>query len=219
MVQQDPTLRARLALVQQIAKTEPYRGSGRWQRQVLAALAQVPRHAFVDGVTTEEAYADTPLPIGYGQTISQPTVVAIMTHLLDVQPGQRILEVGTGSGYQAAVLAHLGAEVSSIEVVEPLAREVTRRLDALGYSVAVRWGDGYAGWPERAPFDRILLAAAPPVLPIALLDQLVDRGRLVAPLGDDGGVQGLFRFEKQGKTLRTERICSVRFVPMIPMPR
>lgn len=185
---------------------------------VRAAMREVPRHLFVEA-SLADAYADTPLPIGEGQTISQPSVVSAMTEALDVKPDHRVLEIGTGSGYQAAVLSRLAAEVYTIEVVPALGERAAARLRELGYrNVHVKIGDGYQGWPEHAPFPRIILTAAPPEIPQALIDQLADGGILVAPVGEPGD-QWLVRIRKQGEKLTRERIERVRFVPMVRPPR
>lgn len=182
--------------------------------RVLLALAQVPRHLFVDA-PLELAYRDRPLPIGHGQTISQPAVVAMMTQALALRGGERVLEIGTGSGYQAAVLAPLVRHVYTIEIVRPLGEAARARLAALGHAnVSVRIGDGYRGWPEEAPFDRIILTAAPPELPKALLAQLKEGGILVAPIGEDGD-QRLRRFRKTAGALAEEDLGPIRFVPMV----
>lgn len=183
---------------------------------VLAAMRSVPRHLFVPPGIRSLAYADRPLPIGNGQTISQPYIVALMTELLDAGKKHRVLEIGTGSGYQAAVLSSLVAEVDSIEIVPELAREAAARLKEFGYTnVTVRQGDGYKGWPEKAPFDRIILTAAPPEIPQALVDQLKPGGRLVAPEGV-GFEQRLLTITKSrdGKVERLPGI-PVLFVPMV----
>jgi protein-L-isoaspartate(D-aspartate) O-methyltransferase len=180
---------------------------------VLAALREVPRHLFVPEAYRGEAYDDHPLAIGHEQTISQPYVVAAMTEAAGVVRGERVLEVGTGSGYQAAVLAELGAHVWSIEIVEPLAASATRALEAAGYTdVRVRAGDGYRGWPEHAPFDAILLTAAPDHVPQPLLDQLAGGGRLVLPVGDRN--QELLVYERTATGFERRRLFGVRFVPM-----
>jgi protein-L-isoaspartate(D-aspartate) O-methyltransferase len=180
---------------------------------VLEALRAVPRHLFVPLPARGEAYSDRPLPIGYDQTISQPYIVALMTELAEVQPGDRVLEIGTGSGYQAAVLAAMGCTVFSIEIVEPLARSAAAALQELGYgSVTVRAGDGYVGWPEEAPFDAVLVTAAPPRIPQPLLDQLADSGHLVAPVGED--IQHLTVVTRAGDDLSRRVVLPVRFVPM-----
>jgi len=184
-------------------------------RRVLDAMRSVPRHLFVDPGQAAHAYDDRPLPIGHGQTISQPYIVALMTQLARPAPGDRVLEIGTGSGYQAAILARLAAQVYTIEIVEPLARDAKERLQRLGYdNVAVRAGDGYAGWPEHAPFDVVMLTAAPEEVPVPLLEQLKPGGRLVAPVGSGFMGQELRLIEKRADgSLRTTRSVPVRFVP------
>ena len=184
---------------------------------VIAAMRSVPRERFVPTDKRDLADADGPLPIGFQQTISQPYIVAFMTELLRVRPGHRVLEIGTGSGYQTAVLATLTDEVHSLEIVPELAARARETLGELGYdSATVRHGNGYAGWPERAPFDRIMLTAAPPRLPEALLDQLAPRGRLVAPVGRTSEAQELILVTKDGEgNIRRERRMGVRFVPMV----
>lgn len=182
--------------------------------RVLEAMRRVPRERFVPVENRSLAYSDGPLPIGWDQTISQPYIVAFMTELLDVRPGVRVLEIGTGSGYQAAVLAELGAEVYSIEVIDPLAARAAHVLDELGYAVHVRVGDGYRGWPEEAPFDRIILTAAPPQLPGALVDQLAPGGRLIAPVGTMWQNLDLVTKAADGTTT-VEQVMGVQFVPMV----
>lgn len=185
---------------------------------VLEALREVPRHQFMPGASLERAYHDSPAAIGYGQTISQPSIVGIMTEALALSGNERILEIGTGSGYQAAVLSRLAREVFSIEVVAPLADEARERLTRLGYTnVRVRSGDGYLGWPEAAPFDRIVLTAAPESVPARLLSELADGGVLVAPVGADGGDQRLVRIVRQGDTFLHDDLMGVRFVPMVAL--
>jgi protein-L-isoaspartate(D-aspartate) O-methyltransferase len=185
---------------------------------VLKAMRETPRHLFVPAEVRALAYGDHPLPIGRGQTISQPYIVAYMTELLDPRPESRVLEIGTGSGYQTAILAALAKEVYTIEIVPELAREAAERLRKMGYAnVRPRHGDGYLGWPEKGPFDRILLTAAPPEVPRALLDQLAAGGRLVAPVGT--GYQNVVLVEKlPGGGLRRQSLLPVRFVPMVPSP-
>lgn len=184
---------------------------------VLDAMRRVPRHLFVPEASLDDAYADAPFPIGLGQTISQPSLVAEMTELLELAPTHRVLEIGTGSGYQAAILSLLAAEVYSVEVLPELGARATRVLADGGYAnVHVRVGDGYAGWPDHAPFDRIIVTAAPPEIPKALLDQLAEGGILVTPVGEQGGEQWLVRVKKKGATLTRERIEPVHFVPMVP---
>jgi protein-L-isoaspartate(D-aspartate) O-methyltransferase len=181
--------------------------------RVLDAMRRVERHRFVPESVRDAAYADHPLGIGFGQTISQPYIVAVMTEAARVRPGARVLEIGTGSGYQAAVLAELAGEVDTIEPIEPLAKEAAARLAALGYrNVNVRAGDGYRGWPERAPFDAIVVTAAPPEIPQPLLDQLALGGRLVAPVGE--GEQELVVVKRSAAGLTTRNLLPVRFVPM-----
>ena len=180
--------------------------------RVLAAMRQVQRHEFVLPEFRDMAYADRPLPIEAEQTISQPYIVALMTQLAKVSPGDKVLEVGTGSGYQAAVLAQLGAELYSIEIVELLARTAGERLRRLGYHVAVRHGDGYAGWPEHAPFHAILVTAAPPTVPEPLKQQLEIGGKLVIPVGDD--YQDLVVITRTPAGFEQKRMLPVRFVPM-----
>ena len=185
---------------------------------VLAAMRAVPRHLFVEQGYQKEAYGDYPLPIGEGQTISQPYIVAKMTELAKVRKGIKVLEIGTGSGYQAAVLAQLGAEVYSIEIVEALAKIAKKNLEASGYrSVHLRTGDGYKGWPEMAPFDAILVTAAPEEVPTPLIEQLKIDGRLVIPVGKRhllGGGQELLLMTKTAKGLTKQSIFPVAFVPM-----
>jgi len=187
--------------------------------RVLVAMGTVPRHRFVPGAMASRAYGDYPLPIGEGQTISQPYIVALMTQWAEVHPGDRVLEVGTGSGYQAAVLAELSEHVFSIEILPELARQAAARLQGLGYGrVRVRSGDGYQGWPEAAPFDAILVTAAAPGVPPALTAQLKEGGRLVIPLGPPGGVQTLKRYRKTQGKLVEEASLAVRFVPLVRPP-
>jgi protein-L-isoaspartate(D-aspartate) O-methyltransferase len=182
--------------------------------RVLEAMRRVPRHRFVPAAALGEAYDDHPLPIGHGQTISQPYVVALMAQLAEVRPHHRVLDVGTGCGYQAAVLAAICKEVYSIEIVPPLAEASAPRLAALGYrNVTARCGDGYRGWPERAPFDVILVAASPDHVPQPLVEQLAPGGRLVVPVGDCP--QELVVIEKaRDGSLRRRIAASVMFVPM-----
>ena len=184
-------------------------------QRVLQVLRTVPRHAFVPAELAESAYANHPLPIGHGQTISQPYIVALMTALIQPEEEDVVLEVGTGSGYQAAILAELGAEVWSIELDEPLGRSAAHLLDELGYHIHLRIGDGRLGWPEAAPFDRIVATAAGPTLPPAWIEQLEIGGSLVAPLGPPGGDQMLELVEKQGEGQVARRVVlPVRFVPL-----
>jgi protein-L-isoaspartate(D-aspartate) O-methyltransferase len=183
---------------------------------VLAAMRRVPRHAFVPRALRGEAYADHPLPIGHGQTISQPSLVALMTEMLALTPTARVLEVGTGSGYQAAVLAEVAGEVYTIEIVRPLGEEATRALQRAGYGrVQVRIGDGWQGWPEAAPFDAIIVTCAPDDIPEPLIQQLQVGGRLCIPVGPAGSVQELLLLVKRSDgTLERKSALPVRFVPM-----
>jgi protein-L-isoaspartate(D-aspartate) O-methyltransferase len=185
-----------------------------FDERVLAAMRRVPRHEFVPKEERRAAYRNRPLPIGHGQTISQPFIVALMTDLLRVDEKSKVLEVGTGSGYQAAVLAELAGEVYSIEIVEPLGREAASALARLGYSnVRTRIGDGYEGWKEHAPYDAIVVTAAPDHVPPALVEQLKPGGRLVIPVG--GFSQDLMVIEKQADGRTTSReVIPVRFVPL-----
>jgi len=182
---------------------------------VLQAIAAVPRHEFVPAEYLDQAYENHPLPIGYGQTISQPYIVAWMTELLELQPGEKVLEIGTGSGYQAAVLAELGSvEVYSLEIVPELAESAAERLARLGYTaVQVRQGDGYYGWAEAAPFDAIIVTAAPDHLPAPLVEQLSAAGRIVIPIGPPGWVQTLWKFIMVEGELTGYNLGGVRFVP------
>ncbi len=208
---QDPTSAPRAAMV-----AEQIAGRGVRHPGVLAAMREVPRHEFVPESDRGDAYADYPLPIGYGQTISQPYIVALMTELARPQPGDRALEVGTGSGYQAAVLSRLVSRVYTIELLEDLARTARDRLARLGFgNVTVRQGDGYGGWPDEGPFDVILVTAAPEQVPPALIAQLRAGGRLVLPVGPPGDVQNLILIEKRRDGTTTSRsIIPVRFVPL-----
>jgi len=194
--------------------TDQIASRGIKDRAVLEALRKVPRHRFVPATWQSLAYTDGPLPIGEGQTISQPYIVAWMTELIEPAKKMRVLEIGTGSGYQAAILAECVVEVDSIEVVPALGRKAKTLLGDLGYrNVQVRIGDGYAGWPERAPYDAIILTAAPPSeVPAPLLEQLKPGGRLVAPVGRDD--QHLVRITRTRAGFRREVLAGVRFVPM-----
>jgi len=192
-------------------------GRATLSERLLAVMAKVPRHELVPADQRAVAYANRPLPIGLGQTISQPFIVALMTDFMDVKPGDRVLEIGTGSGYQAAVLAELAGTVYTIEIVEPLAREAARRLTALGYrNVVAKVGDGYRGWPEHAPFDSIMVTAAPRAVPQPLIEQLKPGGRLVVPVGGQAAGQELLLIQKNPDGTVTRRtILAVRFVPLI----
>jgi len=182
--------------------------------RVLAAMNKVPREEFVPQDSRAASYTDQPLPIGYGQTISQPYIVAFMTEQLRPKPSDRVLEVGTGSGYQAAILAELVAEVYSVEIVEPLAKNAEATLQRLGCkNVHLKIGDGYKGWPETAPFDAIIVTCAPDKVPQPLIDQLRDGGRMVIPVGDRFA-QELYLLEKKNGQLKQSATLPVRFVPM-----
>ena len=184
---------------------------------VLRAMARVPRHLFVPDDMRPFAYDDRPLPIGRGQTISQPYIVAYMTEALQLEPAHRVLEVGTGSGYQAAVLADLASQVHSIEIVPDLAEHARRALANAGYrNVEVRTGNGYLGWPDRAPFDRIIVTAAPPEIPQVLVDQLAVGGIMVVPVGTD--YQEMVIITKTSDGVTQKRTIEVRFVPMVSKP-
>jgi protein-L-isoaspartate(D-aspartate) O-methyltransferase len=199
------------------AETASFTGRRVLSAPVMAAMAKVRRHLFVTETEAPYAYINRPRPIGHGQTISQPFIVAIMTELMDLAPGDRVLEIGTGSGYQAAVLAEVAAQVFTVEIVEELAKTATERLKRLGYArVEVRHGDGYKGWPGKAPFDAIMVTAAPPSIPDALVQQLKTGGRLVVPVGPQGGPQNLYRCVKgeDGK-LKCDNKLPVAFVPMV----
>jgi protein-L-isoaspartate(D-aspartate) O-methyltransferase len=182
---------------------------------VIAAMRKVPRHRFVPKDLWEEAYENYPLPIGEGQTISQPFIVALMTQLCRLTPKSKVLEIGTGSGYQAAVLAEIAGDVYSIEIVEPLGERAAKDLVAAGYAdIHLRIGDGYLGWPEAAPFDAILVTCAPDHVPQPLQDQLAEGGRMVIPVGETSNDQELVVIEKRGGALVRKEIVPVRFVPM-----
>ena len=191
-------------------------GEHRLDPRVMDALARVPREQFVPADLAARAYDNRPLPIGHGQTISQPLIVAVMTHLLRLPPAARVLEVGTGSGYQSAILAELAKEVVTLEVVEDLGAGAATKLRELGYqNVECRTGDGAAGCPERAPFDGIIVTAAARTIPRALIDQLAPGGRLVIPIGGDPLAQDLFLLEKdQQGSVHRRRLFAVAFVPL-----
>ncbi len=200
----------------EIAGMPPSAGVERLSAPVLRALREVPRHAFVPVAYADEAYQDRPLPIGHGQTISQPTIVALMTELLAVRPGDRVLELGTGSGYQAAVLAALGAEVFSIEIVPALGERARAVLDREGYGgVHTRIGDGYFGWPGQEPFDAIVVTAAGDHIPPPLVRQLKPGGRMVLPVGGRYLTQHLVLVERAADgSVSTRELLPVRFVPL-----
>ncbi len=194
------------------------RGRDIRQARVLDVMRTVPRHLFVPEPERDRAYNDTPLPIGHGQTISQPYIVAFMTQELDIEPGHRVLEIGTGSGYQAAVLGALAKEVYTIEIVAPLAERARQILTSLGYrNINIRTGNGYLGWPEHAPYDRIMVTAAPDEVPAALVQQLKVGGLMAIPVGT--GVQELLILRRTPTGMETLRTLPVRFVPMTGKPR
>lgn len=194
-------------------------GRARFSDEVINAMATVPRHRFVPAQSASSAYRNRPLAIGQGQTISQPYIVALSTDLLGLRPDHVVLEIGTGSGYQAAVLAELVQQVYSIEILEPLGRQAAERLDLLGYkNVSVRIADGYRGWPEKAPFDGIIVTAAAPFVPEPLVAQLKPGGRLVIPVGEPQGVQELMVIEKASDgSVQKRVVLPVRFVPLTGM--
>ena len=216
---QDARAVERARMVEEIAAmaraTGAETGRPRFGDAVMAAIGKVQRHRFVPASVQGFAYDNRPLPIGEGQTISQPYIVALMTDLLDAKPNYTVLEIGTGSGYQAAVLAELVAKVYTIEIVEPLGKRAAQLLGDLGYrNVNVRIGDGYKGWPEAAPFDSIIVTAAVAEPPKPLLDQLKAGGRMVIPIGASAGVQDLVLLEKRPDgSVSTRRTLPVRFVP------
>ena len=216
----DPYSAERARLLDEVATltahTRDETGRGKLDPRVLAAMGKVPRHRFVPADEVQYAYQNRPLPIGYGQTISQPYIVALMTDLLDVKPGSRILEIGTGSGYQAAILAEMGADVYSIEIIEPLGKRGEATLAELGYAKAkVRIGDGYFGWDEFAPYDGIVVTAAASHVPPPLVKQLKPGGRMVIPVGAQFLTQHLQLVEKEADgAVVSRQILPVRFVPL-----
>ena len=184
--------------------------------QLLDAMLKVPRHLFVPENLTSSAYSNMPLPIGYGQTISQPYIVALMTESLQLKKGLKVLEVGTGSGYQAAVLAEIGCVVFSVEVIKILADTAQERLNRLGYpEISVRWGDGYFGWEEEAPFDSIIVTCAIDHVPPPLIEQLKEGGKMVIPVGPPYSLQTLWLFIKENGQLTSENLGGVIFVPLL----
>jgi protein-L-isoaspartate(D-aspartate) O-methyltransferase len=218
--EEDIYVRQRAAMVAEIeahmAVTADYLGRKGLSRPVADAMGKVPRHLFVGEDMRPYAYQNRPLPIGHGQTISQPYIVAVMTEMLDAKPGDKVLEIGTGSAYQAAVLGAVGAEVYSIEIVEPLAAAASERLAKLGLTnIHTRTGDGYYGWPEAAPFDAILVTAAASHIPPPLIKQLKPGGRMLIPVGDRFNVQQLVLVEKDpGQKIKTRQLLPVAFVPL-----
>jgi protein-L-isoaspartate(D-aspartate) O-methyltransferase len=183
---------------------------------VIKAMKKVPRHLFVPVRHKAFSYADHPLPIGEGQTISQPYIVAFMTEALKLKPWEKVLEIGTGSGYQAAILAEIVKDVYSIEIIEALGERAERTLAELGYkNVHIKIGDGHKGWPQKAPFDAVIVTCAPEQIPRPLVEQLKEGGRMIIPVGRAGVVQKLVRGVKTGRQLKTEEVMLVRFVPMV----
>lgn len=195
---------------------EQLRAKGIEDEAVLAAMGRVKRHEFVEEALQAQAYSDNALPIGYGQTISQPFVVAKMSSLLQVEPGMRVLEIGTGSGYQAAVLAEMGAEVFSVERIKPLYHGALKRLNAMRYfGVKLRLAAGVLGWPEESPFDRILVTAGGEEFPRALLDQLGEAGVMLLPMKVESGAQRLFRLQRKGDRIGKRDVGEAHFVPLV----
>ncbi len=195
---------------------EQLRDKGIEDEAVLAAMGRVRRHEFVEEALQAQAYSDNALPIGYGQTISQPFVVAKMSSLLQIAPGMRVLEIGTGSGYQAAVLAEMGAEVFSVERIKPLYDKALKRLNGMRYfGVKLRLAAGALGWPEEAPFDRILVTAGGEELPRSLVDQLGEEGVMLLPLKVSGGGQRLFRLKRKGERIAKQDVGEAHFVPLV----
>ncbi len=185
-------------------------------KEVIRAMLKVPRHLFVPERYRKEAYCDYPLPIGYGQTISQPYIVALMTALLELKKDDRVLEIGTGSGYQTAILAEIAKEVYSVEIIEELAKKAERLLKKLGYkNIHIKVGNGYYGWPEHAPYSAIIVTCAPRKIPPPLLSQLKDGGIMVIPVGREYGIQKLIKVRKINGRIYKETVTLVRFVPML----
>ena len=201
----------------EVRETREYLGKEQLDPRVLAAIRAVPRHAFVPDAMRARAYRNRPLSIGHGQTISQPYIVAVMTDALTLTPESRVLEIGTGSGYQAAILAELAGQVFTVETVAALSERAQSVLAVLGYrNIHFRIGDGNAGWPEHAPFDAIIVTAAAPAMPQALTEQLAPGGRMVLPLGITGGLQSLIRIDKDAAGRITETaMLPVAFVPLV----
>lgn len=194
--------------------SEQLKSRGITDKATLKAMAKVPRHLFVPQNLQEMAYSDGPLPIGEGQTISQPFIVAFMTQALDLKPNFKVLEIGTGSGYQAAVLAEISEKVFSIEIVSPLGKKAKKTLEDLGYNnIEVKIGDGYHGWPEESPFDAIIVTAGAESIPPSLIEQLEDGGRMIIPVGPSNSVRQLVLLTKRKGKIKTKEIMPVRFVP------
>ena len=216
--QQTPTAADFAALRQRMVEKQ-LKPRGIQDKRVLTAMAKVPREEFIPVDTRADAYEDGPLPIGYDQTISQPYIVAFMTEQLRPKSSDRVLEIGSGSGYQAAILAELVADVYTIEIVEPLAKTAEATLQRLDYkNVHIKVGDGYKGWPEEAPFDAVIVTCAPEKVPQPLVDQLKDGGRMVIPVGERFAQQ-LYLLEKKNGQLKESVTLPVRFVPMLREPQ
>ena len=200
---------------QDVRETSAYLKRSALDERVLRAMASVPRHEFVPPELADQAYRNRPLPIGHGQTISQPYIVAIMTDLMELEAGQKVLEIGTGSGYQAAVLAELGARVWSIEIIDALGKRAASLLQRLGYgAIELRIGDGYYGWPEQAPFDAIVVTAAASHIPPPLVRQLAVGGRMIIPVGSRFSTQELILIQRiNADEIATQQVLPVRFVP------
>jgi len=209
--EEDAFVTARKAMVER-----QIRARGIADERLLAAMEKVPRHWFIPKDYRGEAYADYPLPIGQGQTISQPYIVALMTELLMVQPEDKVLEIGTGSGYQAAILGELTRQVYTVEIIEVLSRRATQTLNELGYDfIQTKEDDGYYGWEEHAPYDAIIVTCAPDHVPQPLINQLKDGGRLIIPVGPPGFYQTLWLIERQGDQILSTNQGGVTFVPML----
>ncbi|MDX1522950.1 MAG: protein-L-isoaspartate(D-aspartate) O-methyltransferase [Anaerolineae bacterium] len=205
----DPYAEERQVMVERQIKAR-----GVVDQTVLAAMSRVPRHEFVPAEFQTQAYDDHPLPIGYGQTISQPFIVALMTEMIELQPGERVLEIGTGSGYQAAILAAVTDEVYTIEIIPELAEQAQATFDRLGYDrIRAKQADGYWGWEEAGPFEAIIVTAAPDHVPQPLVNQLADGGKMVIPIGPPGGYQSLWLIERRGDQILRYNWGGVRFVP------
>lgn len=212
--QEETTIDADLAVARKNMVETQIKAWGIKDSGVLSAMEKVPRHKFVPEEFIHRAYGDHPLPIGHGQTISQPYIVALMTELLELEPGDKVLEIGTGSGYQAAVLAEITDQVYSIEIIEVLAQNSIAVLKELGYKVTAKIDDGYYGWSEHAPFDAVIVTCAPDHVPQSLINQLKDGGRMIIPVGPPGLTQTLWLIEKEGDRIKSTDIDSVRFVPL-----
>ncbi|MCE5258255.1 MAG: protein-L-isoaspartate(D-aspartate) O-methyltransferase [Chloroflexi bacterium] len=210
-----PSVEDKTTIIARHKMVEDIKAQGLQDEAVLQAMDTVPRHNFVPPEALQDAYDDRPLPIGYGQTISSPYIVAWMTMVLHLKPGDRVLEIGTGSGYQAAILAQMGMEVYSMEIIEALANQAAARLAYMGYkNITVMQADGYYGWSAQAPYDAIIVTCAPDHIPPALVGQLTDSGRMVLPVGPPGSYQTLWLVEKRGDQVLTTNLGDVIFVPL-----